>query len=416
MIPGFIRFYLLLVLLVVGAALMLDGMAIWDQHNSKFWLNSDDLKRAIANQTECLTQQTSCPLFELHPLAGDSIQLSPELANELAHGQPLLVQRNDQQGWLYLQEQGQLYKLGPIPLSADQHQEWDGQAIWFYGSVSLLFLLWVLPLFHTLHRLNRAAMAVSNGSQPRALKVQRHSVVAPLVNSFNQMTRSLTELMQLQRELSATVCHEIRTPLARLRFASEMVEQTPAPILRQRLQGITDEIDLLLDEYLVYAACEQRRPQLDSVTQPLYPLLAKVQCQYQPLLSQQIRLDCPTDLHACFDSTTLSRAVNNLVSNAAKFAHQQIDIRVERRDGEIQLVVADDGPGILSQDNLMEPFVRADQRNKGYGLGLAIVRRVMEWHKGRVHIGNCSKLGGAAVELHWPTKNAANAPGRRGFS
>ncbi|MBY6186387.1 hypothetical protein KUV89_07150 [Marinobacter hydrocarbonoclasticus] len=416
MIPRYFSFTLLLVLLVCGAALFIEGALLHSAQGNKFWLNSDDLRKAISARQSCLDQQGRCDLLPAQKVEPEWVQLAPDLASELDEGEPIFVGLTETQGFLYLKQDKTLYKVGPIPVRSDDEQQRRNENFWFIALVSLLFLLCVLPLFTTLHRLNRAATTFSHTGRPSELTVSRHSFVQPLVSSFNRMTHSLSGLMQMQRELSATVCHEIRTPLSRLRFITEMLEESPTPTTRQRLLSITADIEKLLDEYLAFAASEQHRPEMAWQEQPLAPFLQEMCLQYQPLLSQEVRLDCPPELIALFDNTSLTRAMNNLIGNAAKYASNLIHIRAGIDGDEYCVVVEDDGPGIRSQDNLLEPFVRADSHKEGYGLGLAIVRRVMLWHGGQVSIGTSQALGGAAIELRWPMKNEANDSATPGFS
>ena len=109
------------------------------------------------------------------------------------------------------------------------------------------------------------------------------------------------------------------------------------------------------------------------------------------------------------DNRALLRAVKNLLSNAARFAQQEIHLSLNESDGQLFLVVEDDGPGIAPDDieRIFEPFTQVNnqERNseKGHGLGLAIVKQITRWHQGKVRVKvNGSALGGACFELQWP--------------
>ena len=101
------------------------------------------------------------------------------------------------------------------------------------------------------------------------------------------------------------------------------------------------------------------------------------------------------------------RALNNLLSNACRYARSQIDITLTTKNTTCLLTVEDDGPGIPTQDQqrLFQPF--AQQENKardnscGHGLGLAIVQQIACWHKGEAKITD-SALGGVKFTLSWP--------------
>ena len=95
----------------------------------------------------------------------------------------------------------------------------------------------------------------------------------------------------------------------------------------------------------------------------------------------------------------------NLVQNAVKYANENIAIQIEEDDGVVSVVVDDDGPGIPEEERekILQPFVRlaSHKKKSGFGLGLAIVRRIMRWHKGQVLVEE-SALGGARFILRWP--------------
>ena len=131
--------------------------------------------------------------------------------------------------------------------------------------------------------------------------------------------------------------------------------------------------------------------------------------EWQPLTkNQQIELDlAESPLSWQGDTVLLSRALDNLIGNAIRYARHRIRIRVLPDTTQACLCVEDDGPGIDSSlyDQIFEPFIRLDpsrdRQTGGYGLGLAIVDGVMRAHGGHVTLGR-SPLGGACFTLCWP--------------
>ena len=102
----------------------------------------------------------------------------------------------------------------------------------------------------------------------------------------------------------------------------------------------------------------------------------------------------------------MERAVNNLLSNAIRHAHSAVHISVSQVGGKSQLCVEDDGVGIPESDRsrLFEPFARNDRARArgtgGFGMGLAITRRIARWHGGDINIDQ-SGLGGARFVMLW---------------
>ena len=105
----------------------------------------------------------------------------------------------------------------------------------------------------------------------------------------------------------------------------------------------------------------------------------------------------------------MDRAVNNFISNAIKYGNDKVRVTLSLENEQCQICVEDDGDGVSDEFKqvIFDAFSRGDQsRNRetgGFGLGLAIVARIMEWHQGQASIGD-SELGGVAFTLTWPAK------------
>ncbi len=103
----------------------------------------------------------------------------------------------------------------------------------------------------------------------------------------------------------------------------------------------------------------------------------------------------------------MSRALGNLVQNAVKYANNRVKIVFEKTDTFCMIHVEDDGPGVPQADykRIFKAFVRLDESRSrdtgGYGMGLAIVKRIMAWHGGEVCVSK-SLLGGTRFTIRWP--------------
>jgi two-component system sensor histidine kinase RstB len=104
--------------------------------------------------------------------------------------------------------------------------------------------------------------------------------------------------------------------------------------------------------------------------------------------------------------------LQNLVTNAMRYARSRIQVRCELHGTQVEVVVEDDGPGIpeVDRERVFKPFARLDdsrhRASGGYGLGLSIVQRIAEWHGGRIWVDTAA-LGGAAFHLRWPRQRHA---------
>ena len=132
-----------------------------------------------------------------------------------------------------------------------------------------------------------------------------------------------------------------------------------------------------------------------------------MQEKLSPLPGAAIRLQLPASALYFGDGHYLERAIQNLLVNAKKYARADIAVTLRLNARQWQIIVDDDGPGIelAWREKVLQPFYRLDaSRNKqagGFGLGLAIVQRVMQWHQGRVEISTAPQ-GGARFILSLP--------------
>ena len=107
------------------------------------------------------------------------------------------------------------------------------------------------------------------------------------------------------------------------------------------------------------------------------------------------------------DCRALLRALNNLMTNASRYANSTIKVSLLSEDNNALLIVEDDGPGINPEhrEKIFQPFIQLENIQRdishGHGLGLAIVEQVALWHKGNVVVTK-SGIGGAKFELRWP--------------
>jgi len=285
---------------------------------------------------------------------------------------------------------------------------------------ALLIGLWVGPFWRDLSRANQAAARVGGGDFGARLDLKRSSALSPLSEAFNSMTARINELLTTHRELTTSVSHELRNPLMRLRFRHSLARDASSGEEVQRhlgeMEGALDELDHLVDEILTYARV--KNPGKDMRFDPVEakewaaPLL-EVARQLVAAGERNIALHARIDVEELeIEPVYMGRALSNLLSNATRFANRQIDVVLRREGGSYMLSVEDDGPGVPAADreNVFEPFWRGDQsrsrKTGGFGIGLALVRRIAQWHGGQATVES-SSLGGARFVLRWPVKEAA---------
>jgi two-component system phosphate regulon sensor histidine kinase PhoR len=239
---------------------------------------------------------------------------------------------------------------------------------------------------------------------------------------FHDITE-LKKMDQVRRDFVANVSHELRTPLSILRGYIETLldsPKTPHEELTRILRVMdrhSDRLELLVEDLLTLAQLESGNPNLQMGTVDLSSFFRETVRDWEKKLKSKhlsIVIDVPPELSPiCVDRTRLREALYNLLDNAVKYSGERGEIRLSARqnDGEIELIVSDQGVGIAREDlpRIFERFYRADKSRSpdkvhGTGLGLAIVKHVAQLHGGRVEAD--SELGkGTTIRVLLPVKN-----------
>ncbi len=310
------------------------------------------------------------------------------------------------------------------------------------------------PIVRRVRRLERVAEQISEGELQARAEVKSKDAIGRLAQRFNVMAERVQDLLERQRQLIQDVSHELRTPISRLRFGLEMLEGAAPAEREARLAALEqdlDELEALVGELLLYIKVGDGALELETEDVPLRSVLDELMSQVgetRPEVGLSAAPPDPNDVAVRADPRFLRRALRNLLENAARHAEAQVRVSwsvagatdatdatdasgtTGHRDAVgiagsvVQLHVEDDGPGVPEEERqrILEPFTRVEasrhRGSGGAGLGLAIVRRIVEAHGGRVEVGAASApLGGARFTLIWPswepsgTKNGSRGRG-----
>ena len=229
----------------------------------------------------------------------------------------------------------------------------------------------------------------------------QHDVLTELRDAIAEATEKLRVARDEKERLFADAAHELRTPLAAMRTDIDVTlrrDRTPEE-LRDTLERTRGEVDRLADlasRLLDLAATRQARWLL--ATQNVVAIVRDAKDAIAASAGEKgvtITLDAPMVLQARVDGAALRQVLDNLLSNAVRFAEERIEVKVQRDGHRWQLRVADDGPGVPAEEQaaIFLPFHRPDKRGVGSGLGLAIVRDVVQRHGGDVLVENVPGRG-----------------------
>jgi two-component system, OmpR family, sensor histidine kinase QseC len=236
----------------------------------------------------------------------------------------------------------------------------------------------------------------------------------PIVSAFNQLLERLSVARGNEKRFISNAAHELRTPLAALRAQAQVTqrmssEPAVADSLR-KLTAIIDRASRLANQLLTFARFEAASAAVESAqTLSLDALTLDVAREFSELARQRalhVRVQVePAQVRG--DADQISALLRNLIDNAVRYTPEGGSVQVECRaaDASATLSVADDGPGIPQAEHVLvfERFYRGQEaRASGSGLGLSIVREVVERHRGSVRLLTGVGGGGLKVEVRLP--------------
>ena len=275
------------------------------------------------------------------------------------------------------------------------------------SSFSLLgALLVVRRINRPLRALIAAAQEVGQGRHPQRLEVRGPRELQEVSRAFNRMTRDVQRLEHDRRLLLAGVSHDLRTPLARLRLAVEMLDADPA--LQQGMVADVDEMDAILGQFLAFI-----REGTEETARPsdLNALVETVAGRFQRH-GAALHLDLAPLPRLWLRPLAMERLISNLINNAVRYAGGDIDIQTRAENTGVRLSVLDRGPGISAElhERVLRPFVRLDasRHNDSAGLGLAIVSRIASLHEARFTLHD-RPGGGLEARLELPADQAGES-------
>ena len=232
--------------------------------------------------------------------------------------------------------------------------------------------------------------------------------VARLARTMNGMLDRLEGASARQRAFVSDASHELRSPVstirAELEVASADADQADWAEVAQRTLGETDRLGRLVDDLLALARLDEAQGPPKRVPVDLDDLVLEESTRTHRV---PVRTAGVSAGRVAGDARQLTQVVRNLVDNAQRHAATQVAVTLRREDDELVLVVDDDGPGIpeAERENVFDRFTRLDEgrgrADGGAGLGLAVVRRVVEHHGGTVSVVS-SDLGGARFVVRLP--------------
>ena len=297
-----------------------------------------------------------------------------------------------------------------------------GRRLSFPATIALLSLVMAAGSFpvarHLAKRIERVASGVARwgkGDLTHRIPVEGRDEVATLAATFNRAAGQIDALVTQQRQMLANASHELRSPLARLRMALELLGEEPSPEQRARLidEARRDIVDLdgLIEDLLLMARADARTPRRPLESVDLQALVA----------SEVERAGGGVQISGSAPSFTgdpllLRHLVRNLLENAHRHGQgKDVKAILAFTNQNVILAVEDGGPGIpeSERERIFAPFYRLGPRPgaagaaTGFGVGLAMVRQVARYHGGEVQALAHPSGTGSRFEVVLPREGLA---------
>jgi signal transduction histidine kinase len=292
----------------------------------------------------------------------------------------------------------------------------DQKKLKFVGILFLVFisLIMVASFFaigwvlRPIRWLKQGVDAVGRGKLSHRVPLKRRDELRDLSQAFNDMTERLGRLIKAKEQLLLDVSHELRSPITRIKVALAMLPEDDS---RKGITDDLDEIDTKITELLETARSLGVKAELNRISINLEDLLRRVANPFDNLPPGVVIHPLPGPVSILADEDQLSKALKNVIDNAVKYSQPgsaSVDVRVDLQGKMVEIAVRDYGIGIPAEDLefVFEPFYRVDKARSpdgqgGYGLGLSLVKTVVDAHNGTVEIA--SELGqGTSVKIVLP--------------
>jgi two-component system sensor histidine kinase BaeS len=284
------------------------------------------------------------------------------------------------------------------------------------GLALILALILSRNLTRPIRELTAATREVSGGAWSQQVPVRSKDELGQLASSFNGMSADLVRSIQLRRQMTADIAHELRTPISIILGHAEGVHDGVVPASPETFEIIRDEagrLERLVEDLRTLSMADAGELTLMKRPYPPHQLLADVQKTYAHGATQQqvtLELSAPPHLPDIeVDPQRMRQVFTNIVDNALRYtpAGGRILLSARQDGARIEFRVQDSGPGVPAKElpRIFERFHRVQSARSrtegGSGLGLAIARSIVERHHGSIS-AESSPGRGLAILLQIP--------------
>lgn len=282
------------------------------------------------------------------------------------------------------------------------------------GLLSLLFMMIIIVFLtrvvtHPLIQMSEATKRISNGDFSVSLPKLGKDEIGELGESIKVLANDLEILKNERNEFLASISHELRTPLTYIKGYAEIARRGETTALdRDKYLGIIFEeavkLSQLVKELFNLAKMDENTFSIEKEKVHLLSFFQSIMEKVSPALNEnhmELILTCPSEHYEEIDPIRFEQVILNLLDNARKYSEPNTKIVVEVRpvDAKLHITVQDEGKGIPSEDlpRIFERFYRVEKSRTralgGSGLGLSIVKQLVEAHGGTIEVFSSVDVG-----------------------
>lgn len=254
-------------------------------------------------------------------------------------------------------------------------------------------------------KLNQAAKILAKGDFSASFHAEGYREIVELSDTLNYASRELSKVDNLRKELIANISHDLRTPLTMITGYAEVMRDLPGENSPENLQVIIEEsqrlstlVSGILDLSRLQSGAQELNLQQVSITQIIKSIVDRY-CKFTEQEGFDIRFTYTEDIQVLADEVRISQVVYNLLQNAVAYTGDNKTIRLTqtRVNGRVRIEIADSGMGIPEDQlpHIWDRYYKGDKAHQrttaGSGLGLSIVKAVLDRHNGSY--GATSELG-----------------------
>ena len=289
-------------------------------------------------------------------------------------------------------------ELMHVHLPRPPHSFWSRPPYGFFWSLGLVGLAVALGTYPIVRRLTRRLENLQKGVEQwgtgnlsARVAEQGNDEVTYLAQRFNHAAAQVEQLVTSHKSLLANASHELRSPLTRIRMGLELMGDAPSPAMKAEISRSVGELDQLIDEILLASRLDAKEADLGTVEPVDLTGLASEECAR---MEAHLELGThPQSMVVPGIAKLLRRVLRNLLENARRYGTSDIEVALSTSNAPsgtwVWLSVSDRGPGVPPElrERIFEPFYRlpgASEREGGVGLGLSLVRSIVQRHGGQV--------------------------------